>query len=440
MRHIQHYPGSILAAALLLGAVPSAAQPAAPPAGMDAVLARMGLPPNRPPVKVGVPDAALMKAAAAEAPATLAMLETLVRIESGSYDDAGLKALATLLENELKARGASVQRVAGKPGIRADMIRGDWKGSGKGNILLLAHYDTVYERGQLAETPWRIGNGKAYGPGIADDKSGIAVILSTLRLLKPRDYGQLTVLFNPDEEIGSIGSGDVITEAARGRTAVLSFEPTLATPMEGLVAGLSGTNNVNVRITGKAAHAGNNPELGSNALVEAAHVIAITRDLDEGPGKRRFNWTQVEQDGGARNMIPDDIRLIGDLRDISDDRVRAFEAELKRRVATPSVPGTKVEVNVQINRPAFTADAASLRLIDRARSIYQEAGGPDLYVLPRSGGGSDAGFAARAGVPVLEALGLPGFGYHSSAEEYVLIDAIPRRLYLAARLIRELGR
>ena len=88
----------------------------------------------------------------------------------------------------------------------------------------------------------------------------------------------------------------------------------------------------------------------------------------------------------------------------------------------------------------FTADAAGQRLIDRARAIYQEAGGPDLFVLPRTGGGTDAGFAARAGVPVLEALGLPGFGYHSSAEEYVIIDAIPRRLYLAARLIRELGR
>ncbi len=393
-----------------------------------------------PPVKVGKTDAALLKAATAEAPATLATLERLVKIESGSYDTEGLVSIGNLLADELQARGAAVERMKGKEGTRGDIIVGRLTGTGKGKLLLLSHMDTVYERGQLAESPWRVEGGKAYGPGIADDKSGIAVILSALKLLKPADYGQITVAFNTDEEIGSLGSGDLITELARGQKAVLSFEPTLAVPLEGLIAGTSGTNSVFVKIEGKAAHAGNSPEQGNNALVEAAHVIAVTKDMDEGQGKRRFNWTQVEQDGGARNMIPDDITLIGDLRDISDERVRAFETEMKRRLATPSVPGVKVSVDVQINRPAFTADAASLRLIDRARSIYQEAGGPDLFVLPRSGGGTDAGFAARAGVPVLEALGLPGFGYHSSAEEYVVIDAIPRRLYLAAKLMRELAR
>lgn len=422
----------LLITALLLTAAPALAQ----------------LPPGLkmpPPVAVGKPDAALLKAATAEAPATLATLERLVKIESGSYDAQGLVALGNLLAEELKARGASVEQLKGKADAHdgknsGDIIVGRLTGTGKGKLLLISHMDTVYERGQLAESPWRVADGKAYGPGIADDKSGIAVILSTLKLLKPEDYGQLTVAFNMDEEIGSLGSGDLITELARGQSAVLSFEPTSAVPLEGLIAGTSGTNTVTVKIEGKAAHAGNSPEQGINALVETAHVIAITKDMDQGPGKRRFNWTQIEQQGDARNMIPDDITLIGDLREISDENVRAFETELKQRLATPSLSGAKVTVNVRINRPAFTADAAGQRLIARARSIYQEAGGPDLFVLPRSGGGTDAAFAARAGVPVLEALGLPGFGYHSSAEEYVLIDAIPRRLYLAARLIRELGR
>jgi glutamate carboxypeptidase len=417
---------SLISALLLASATPA--------------LAQLPALPKQPPVKVAKPDAALLKAATAEAPAALATLERIVKIESGSYDTEGLMALGNLLADELKARGASVERMKGKPGTRGDIIVGRFTGTGKGKLLLLSHMDTVYTRGQLAETPWRVENGKAYGPGIADDKGGLAVILSALRLLKPADYGQITVAFNTDEEIGSLGSGDLITELARGQTAVLSFEPTSAVPMEGLIAGTSGTNTVTAHITGRAAHAGNAPEQGINALVEAAHVIAVTKDLDQGQGKRRFNWTQVEQEGDARNMIPDDVTLIGDLRETSDERVRAFEAELKQRVATPSLPGAKVEVTVRINRPAFTADATGLKLIERARAIYQEAGGPDLFVLPRSGGGTDAAFAARAGVPVLEALGLPGYGYHSSADEYVLIDAIPRRLYLAARLIRELGR
>jgi glutamate carboxypeptidase len=432
----------LIIAALLATALPLAPLYAQQPA-QQAAARPTGLPPGMsmpPPVKVGKPDAALLKAAAAEAPATLATLERIVKIESGSYDTEGLVALGNLLADELAARGATVERMKGKPGTRGDIIVGRFTGTGKGKLLLLSHMDTVYERGQLAETPWRVADGKAYGPGIADDKSGLAVILSTLRLLKPSDYGQITVAFNTDEEIGSLGSGDLITELARGQTAVLSFEPTIATPVEGMIAGTSGTNTVTVKITGKAAHAGNAPEQGINALEELAHVIAVTKDLDQGPGKRRFNWTQVEQQGDARNMIPDDITLIGDLREISDERVRAFEAELKQRLATPSLQGAKLDVDVRINRPAFTAGPDSLKLIERARSIYQEAGGPDLFVLPRSGGGTDAAFAARAGVPVLEALGLPGFGYHSSSEEYVVIDAIPRRLYLATRLIRELAR
>ncbi len=389
---------------------------------------------------LAAPDSALLKAATAEAPATLATLERLVNIESGSYDTEGLVRIGNLLADELKARGASVERMKGKPGTRGDIIVGRFTGTGKGKLLLLSHMDTVYERGQLAETPWRVADGKAYGPGIADDKGGTAVILSTLKLLKPSDYGQITVAFNTDEEIGSLGSGALITELARGQTAVLSFEPTIANASEGMIAGTSGTNSVIVRIEGKAAHAGNAPEQGVNALVELAHVIAVTKDLDEGQGKRRFNWTQIKQDGGARNMIPDDVTIIGDLRDTSDERVAQFEAALKQRLATPSLPGAKVTVTVQINRPAFTADAASLKLIERAKAIYKEAGGPDMVVVPRSGGGTDAAFAARAGVPVLEALGLPGYGYHSSLEEYVVIDAIPRRLYMATKLIRELAR
>jgi glutamate carboxypeptidase len=389
---------------------------------------------------LAAPDAALQKAATAAAPATLALLERLVSIESGSSDAAGVVAIGNLLADELAARGAVVERIKPRPGTHGDIIVGRLQGKGRGKLLLIAHMDTVYPHGSLARTPWRVENGKAFGPGIADDKGGLAVILAALRLVTPADYGELTIAFNTDEELGSVGSGDIITGLARGKTAVLSFEPTLPDRQEGLIAGTSGTNTVTVHVTGKAAHAGNNPELGNNALVEAAHVIAVTKDLDEGQGKRRFNWTQVVQGGGARNMIPDDVTLVGDLRDVSDERVHAFEAELKQRLATPSVPGTRVDVTVRINRPAFTADAGGLKLIELARKHYQDVGGPLLPLAPRIGGGSDAGFAARAGVPVLEALGLPGFGYHSSAEEYVVIDAIPRRLYLAASLIRSLGR
>lgn len=404
-----------LAALLLLAAVPARAAPA--------------------------PDAALLKAATTEAPALTATLKSLVEIESGSGDAEGLGALGRWLETALTARGGTVARVKPLPGTAGDIIVARWTGSGKGKLLLVAHMDTVYQKGALARAPFRLVDSPqgplAYGPGIADDKSGVAVILHTLPLLSERDYAELTVVINTDEERGSIGSGPIITRLARGMTAVLSFEPT-SSP-EVLVNGTSGTNTVTVTIRGKAAHAGGAPETGINALVEAAHVIEATKDLDRGPGKRRFTWTVVNQERGVRNIVPDNITLVGDLRTSTMAEVDQFRAELAERLQTPAVPGAVVTADVRVNRPAFDVTGASRTLLAEAQAIYAGLG-RKLPVMPRTGGGTDAGYAALAGVPVIEFLGLPGVGYHTTDAEYVYLESVPRRLYLAAALVRRLGR
>ncbi len=384
------------------------------------------------------PDRKLLAAATAEAPAVTATLEKLVNIETGTGDAEGLAAIANYLETELKARGAVVTRMSPLPGAVGDIIVARFTGTGHKKLLLLSHMDTVYRRGALARAPFRVEGNKAYGPGIADDKSGIATILHAIRLLKPSDYGTITVSINADEEKGSLGSGPLITDLARGQDFVLSFEPNLIPEM--LPRGTSGTNTVTVTITGKAAHAGVVPEQGINALVEAAHVIDVTRDLDQGPGNLRFNWTVIaQQPAGVRNIIPDNVTLEGDLRTSTNVQFTAFKAEIERRLAQPLLAGAIVKVDVRVNRPPFSATPESDALITRAQAIYAGLGVP-LAVAARSGGGTDAGYAALAGVPVLEFLGLPGFGYHSGAAEYVYLDAVPRRLYLAAELIRQLGR
>lgn len=381
-------------------------------------------------------DQALLAAATAEAPAVTRTLEALVNIETGTGDAEGLETMARFLEAALAPLGASFERVRPTAGVKGDILIARLKGEGKGKLLLLSHMDTVYGRGATTAAPFRLEDGKAYGPGIADDKGGIAVILHSLKLLSPKDYGELTVAFNTDEETGSIGSGDIITELARGKTAVLSFEPTA--PIETLIRGTSGTSTVTLKIKGRASHAGNAPELGVNALTEAAAVIARTSDLDEGPGKLRFNWTVVQQPRSVRNIIPDDITLVGDLRVSSEAEFESFSATLKDRLAKTSLPGAAYNLSLRLNRPPFTATPASDALIDRAVAIYAGLG-QRFQVVPRIGGGTDAGFAARAGVPVIESLGLPGAGYHASGAEYVLLEAVPRRLYLAAALIRDLG-
>ncbi|MFZ4689682.1 MAG: glutamate carboxypeptidase [Polymorphobacter sp.] len=387
---------------------------------------------------IAAPDKALLAAATAAAPAVTPTLQQLVEIETGTTDAEGMAAMGNYLEGRFKALGASVERIKPTGNAKGDIIVAKLQGTGKSNLLLIGHMDTVYLRGALAKAPFRVEDSKAYGPGIADDKGGLAVILHALPLLKKSDFGTITVAINTDEEMSSSGSGAIITELSRGKQAVLSFEPT-AIP-EGTITGTSSSQPIIVTITGKAAHAGNAPEQGINALVEAASVIEKTRDLDQGPGKLRFNWTVVKQDSpGVINIIPDTIVLTGDLRISTDAERDAFVAEITRRLAMPTVSGAKVEVKVILGRPVYTADAASMALINRAVAIYGDIG-QKLAVLPRVGGGSDAGYAQRAGVPVIEALGLPGFGYHSKAAEYVYLDAVPRRLYLAAELIRQLNK
>jgi glutamate carboxypeptidase len=386
---------------------------------------------------LAAPDKQLLAAATAAAPAVTPTLKALVEIETGTTDAEGMVAMGNYLESRFKALGATVERIKPKGNAKGDIIVATLKGTGKSNLLLIGHMDTVYLHGALAKAPFRVEDGKAYGPGIADDKGGLAVILHALPLLKKSDFGTITVAINTDEEMGSLGSGAIITELARGKQAVLSFEPTYMP--EGTVTGTSGTAFVVATITGKAAHAGVVPEQGINALVEAAAVIERTKNLDQGPGKLRFNWTVVTQDPpGVRNIIPDSIVLTGDLRIPDDTRREAFAAEIARRLSTPTVPGAKVDVKVTPGRPPYTADAASMALIDRAVAIYADIG-QKLLVDSRWGGGTDAGYAQRAGVPVIEALGLPGFGYHSKAAEYVYLEAVPRRLYLTAELIRQLN-
>jgi glutamate carboxypeptidase len=301
----------------------------------------------------------------------------------------------------------------------------------------MAHMDTIYPVGTLAARPFRIEGDRAYGPGIADDRGGIAMILHSIEVLKRRrfaDFAELTVLFNTDEEIGSPDSGKLVTRLAAEADVVLSFEPT-STPREALTRGTAGNGEAQVTVRGRAAHAGAEPERGRNALAEAADIVARTQGLDEAAKAFRFNWTRMSS-GTVLNQIPDLATLSADVRYFSEDLVKQKLDELRGLLAKRRVPDTEAELKFLVGRPAFVADAASNGLIERAVAIYGEVGG-SLLVVPRITGGTDAGFAQQSGRPVIEGMGMPGFGYHSSSEEYVALDRIPARLYLAVRLIAD---
>lgn len=390
------------------------------------------------------PDPALLKTAQAAEPAVIDTLHEMVSIESGTTDAVGLSRIADYVERRLQALGAHIERI--KPTVgHTDMVKGSFVGSGRLRILLIAHLDTVYPAGTLAEQPYkRIGN-LLYGPGIADAKGGVAVILHSIAILNAQnwhDYARLTVLFNGDEESISVGSGETIAALGTEHDVVLSFEPTASKIMaktEGVLMSAAGSARATLDVRGRTSHAGAAPELGRNALIELAYQLLQTQDAASKIPGIKLNWT-VAQAGAARNQIPDSAHAIGDVRMTQVDAEVKLQAALQATVTNNHrVPETQVNVTIEIGRPIYIAGPRGLALAELARTIYAELDRP-LIFHPGTGGGTDAGFAGRSGKPaVLESLGLAGWGYHAG-DEYIEIDSIVPRLYLVTRMLQELGK
>ncbi|CAN7304288.1 M20/M25/M40 family metallo-hydrolase [Variovorax sp. LjRoot290] len=402
-------------------------------------------------VASAAPDERIAALAAKEKPALLETLKQLVAIESGSRDLEGLDKIANLIADKFKALGGQVElidptadayRMEDTPEKIGKVVRATWKGTGSKKIMLIAHMDTVYQIGMLAKQPFRIEGDKAYGLGIADDKQGVAVITHTVALLKALDfkeYGTLTVLINGDEEISSPGSRNLITRLGGEHDVVMSYEGA-SVKEDKLSLATAGIASVSLNVTGKASHAGSAPELGVNALYELSHQILQMRDLSDPATGLKMNWT-ISKSGSNRNVIPAAASAGADVRVLKVGDYDRIEKQVQERVKKQLIPEAKVEMKFERRRPPLEATDASRALASHAQQVYKEFGrelGADDKV---AGGGTDAAFAAlKTKAPVVERFGLQGFGAHSADAEYVLIDSIEPRLYLAARMIMDISR
>jgi len=388
---------------------------------------------------------ALLAAANAAQPAVIASLKDMVLIESGSADAAGLAKMADYVEGRLQALGARTERIAPARGP-GTMVKGSFTGTGTRKLMLIAHMDTVYPTGTLASEPYRQDGNKLYGPGIADDKGGIAVILHSLAILKDagwRDYAQLTVLFNHDEEVGSTTSGETIAQLAEQHDYVFSAEPTSAKAVaktEGLLLGAAGTATATMEVKGRSSHAGAAPEAGRNALIELAYQLQQTRDIAKDIPGAQLNWTTA-QAGVVRNQIPEKASAGADVRLTSPAAADRLRTALQDKVKSGRlVPDTETTVTLQVGRPPFLADERARGLAVQAQAIYAELDGRELTLYPMTGGATDAGYASRSGkAVVLESFGLAGSGYHAR-NEYIEIDSIAPRLYLMTRMLQTVAR
>ena len=390
-------------------------------------------------------DDAVFKAAQAAQPAVIETLQKLVLIESGSANLPGLAKVADYAQSRLTALGAQTERIKASDSERV-MVKGVFKGKGRLKAMLMAHMDTVYPDGILASQPYKLDGNRLYGPGIADDKGGIAVILHALGVLKSlgwSDYATVTVLFNPDEEIGSGGSGALIQALAAEHDVVLSYEPTAAKSMakvEGVLLAAAGTATATMEVKGRASHAGAAPDEGRNALIELSHQMLATQDIAKNIPGAQLNWTYA-QGGSVRNQIPAQAMATADVRLLKPDAAEKLQAALVAKTQeSHRVPDTHVHVSLEVGRPPYVAGERGMALAQRARAIYAELDGRPLFFHPVTGGGTDAGFASGSGkAAVLESLGLAGWGFHAK-DEYIEIDSIVPRLYLTSRLLQELAK
>jgi glutamate carboxypeptidase len=400
------------------------------------------------------PDARVWNLAASEQPKLMDTLKALVEIETGSTNRAGLDKASALIADRLKALGgqvefiepteADVYRMEDTPekasGI-GRMVKATFKGTGTARILMIAHMDTVYPAGMLAKQPYRIDGNRAYGLGIADDKQGVAVILHTVAMLQQlgvKDYGTLTVLINGDEEISSPAARKHLAAEGAKHDAVMSFEGSRH-DSDKLALATSGIALAALQVKGRASHAGGAPERGVNALYELSHQLLQLRDLSIPERGLKMNWT-VSKSGVVRNMIPPQAEAWADIRMMKVDDLPNLEAKVRERIKNKLLPESEVTVKFENRRPPLEATDASRKLAAHAQGIYKELG-KDLVVDPLpEGGGTDAAFAAlQTKAPVIERFGLQGFGAHSNDAEYVLVDSVRPRLYLATRMVMDLG-
>src|SRR5204863_9007275 len=209
-----------------------------------------------------------------------------------------------------------------------------------------------YLRGMLAQQPFRVDGNRAYGLGIADDKQGIALIIHTLAVLKAmdfRDYGQITVLINGDEEVSSAGSRTMLTKLGSEHDVVFSFESSRV-ESDRLSLTTAGIAAVLLNVQGKASHAGSAPEQGRNALYELSHQILQTRDLSDPATGVKMNWT-VANAGTNRNVIPAIASAVADVRVLRVADYDGIEAKVRERVKQQLIPETKVAMTYERRRP-----------------------------------------------------------------------------------------
>lgn len=303
-------------------------------------------------------------------------------------------------------------------------------------FVLTGHMDTVFPVDHpFQEVKW-LDNETLNGPGTADMKGGLNVILHSLRTFETIGGSSRVgydVMINSDEETGSLASRSLIEEVARGKYAALTYEPS-ALPDGTLAHSRGGTGNYSITITGRSAHAGRNPQDGRNAIVAASDLVLKIKALEA--EDITVNPAKIEG-GAANNVVPDLAILRFNIRPKSTDAMNRFDGDLDAILKTVEA---EHEVGIHrhggVTRPPKPVDDKAQRLFDLVKACGAELG--QQIAWKSTGGVCDGNNIAATGVPVVDTMGVRGGAIHSP-DEFMIVPSLRERAALSALVLTKLS-
>lgn len=365
------------------------------------------------------------------------LIRALVETESPSQDEIGSRKVVELLVSAAVESGSvdSIERVDVPEFGQHLVIRAFQKQAEQGNIMVVGHTDTVHSRGSLVECPWRLEANRIYGPGIFDMKANCALSIAVLHALDDLrivpHYG-LVLALTCDEEVGSFSGWPLLEKLAQGekaRCALVLEPPALGGRVK---TGRKGTGIFELKVGGRAAHAGLDPQKGASAILEMAKQIQRLHAMNKAGSGINVN-VGIVQGGTRSNVVAAEALAEIDVRFSTAEEAAHIEEALRTLKAIDE--RINITVTGGINRPPMERTDQVQELYDLARLVARSL----EFDLGEAqvGGASDGNFLAAAGVPVLDGLGIDGDGAHAS-DEHILIDDIPRRGAMLAGLIASL--
>ena len=367
----------------------------------------------------------------AQQSAFLADLGEMVNLDCGTEYKPGVDRVGAMMKRHFVSLGAEIQTFP--LADYGDCLLGTVRGSGAARIFMIGHLDTVYPVGTAASRPMRQADDRVLGPGVADMKDGLLAGIYAIRALQSLgwdDYEEIRFFCNSDEEVGSPRSRALYPPFVSDCDAALVLESGRANG--DIVTARKGSAFYRLHATGRAAHAGVEPEKGASAILELAHQTVALHALNGVRPGVTVN-VGVVQGGTKGNVVPAEASAQVDVRGLTREDLSLVDRQIHDLAARPTVAGTRVEVAGGPDNPPMPRTPASAQLAALAQAAAGEMGftvGENL-----SGGVSDANYCAGQGVPTLDGLGPVGGEDHSPAE-YLILSSIAPRVAMLARLLQ----